>query len=666
MLVASTLLVGSAIATGAYGAEAPLFSILPDTLAAGSPAGYSLSLSTPSSGGMVVKQMSVTLPAGVVISPAAGSGLGTCSKEQFALESGEAAKCPPDSQIGMALLEAATHSEPWQGQVFLGEPSCDPCTPADAQSGRMVRLLVQVQAASESTVPLKLEGIGEINQQTGQLTISFEQLPPVPFVALKLSFNGGQHALLANPRTCGQANSNLTLASSASSTPELLTNEFTVSEKCIVPQFHPTVTVNAPSNQAGGYDPLTLSFGRTDADEYISAIQATLVEGLLGMISSVSLCGEAQAGTGTCPAGSLIGHVAVELGPGTEPSLVEGGQVFLTGPYKGAPFGLSIVIPAKVGPYTLAGVNGVGELVLKAALNVGSRTAALTITSDPFPNALDGIPLQLRLIKLALDRPDFMLNPTSCSPLQITSTLASVQNTTASIASPFQAANCGALTFAPTLAVSTPAKTSRVDGTSVYVKTTAPPTDAVAVKVKSALPKQLVIRLTTLQKSCRAATFESNPAACPLSSVIGVVRSAMPSVSGIFSGPIYLVSHGGAKFPEVVVILQDDGIRVDLHGETFVSPSGITSTTFTAIPDVPVNYFEAELPAGPYSALAAKGSLCDGPLVIPNEWYGYNGAVIKRSTRITVTGCPKAKRAHHTKPRHGRRRSHHPHGRRKR
>ncbi len=421
VLLASMLLFGCAIAGRAAAAESPSFSMLPDTLAAGAPAGYTLNLSIPSGGGAGVKQLSVTLPQGVVISPAAGAGLGTCSKEQFAFGSGEAATCPPDSQVGTALLEASAHSEPRQGQVFLGEPECGVgglCTSSDAQSGRMVRLFVQVQGAGEPAGAIKLEGIGEINQQTGQLTISFEQLPPVPFVDLKLSLNGGPHALLANPRTCGQASSNLTLVpAGASSTPEFLASEFSVSEGCIAQQFHPTAAVSAASSQALGYDPLTLAFARADADEYISAIQTTLAEGLLPNISSVPLCGEAQAGAGTCPAGSLIGHVAVQMGPGAEPASVEGGQVFFTGPYRGAPFGLSIVIPARVGPYTLAGTNGAGGIVVRAAVNVNPGTAVLTVTSDPgvggIPIILDGIPLQLRLIQMTLDRPDFMTNPSS-------------------------------------------------------------------------------------------------------------------------------------------------------------------------------------------------------------------------------------------------------------
>jgi hypothetical protein len=677
-------LVGVSRAEGAEGpAGAPLeasFSMLPDTFAAGAPAGYSLDLSLPRNAGpggsekTSLERMSVTLVPGTVISPAAGDGLGTCSDTQFALGSSGPATCPPDSQIGTASMEVSAAAGLLQGQVFLGAPECGAggvCSPSDAQSGRMVRVFVQVSGAGEPAGAFKLEGIGEINQQTGQITVSFEQVPQTPFSDLKLSLNGGERALLANPRTCGPASTNVELTpSNAPSMPDFLANEFSVSEGCIAPQFHPAVAVSAASSQALGYDLLTFAFARADVDEYISAIQTTLAEGLLPNISTVALCGEAQASAGTCPAGSLIGHAAVQMGPGADPASVEGGQVFFTGPYKGAPFGLSIVIPARVGPYTLAGTNGAGGLVLRAAVNVHSRTAARTITSDPgvggIPNILDGIPLQLRLIQLALDRPDFMTNPSSCSPLQITSTLASVQNATASIASPFQATGCGGFTFAPTFAVSTPAKASKANGTSLYVKITDPSTDTVAWKVKVELPKQLSARLSTLQKACSVATFEANPAACPPGSLVGVARTSTPLVSGTFTGPAYLVSYGNSKFPELVIVLQNDGVRIDLHGETFISKAGITSSTFASIPDVFVNYFEMILPAGPHSALSANGNLCKGRLEMPNEFAGENGAVIKRSTQIAVTGCPRAvrherKKKRRAKRRHRTRRSNHGH-----
>ena len=326
-----------------------------------------------------------------------------------------------------------------------------------------------------------------------------------------------------------------------------------------------------------------------------------------------------------------------------------GGKVFLTGPYKGAPFGLSIVVPAKAGPYTLTGTTGTGSVVVRSTINIDPTTSALTVTADPLPTILDGIPLQLKLVNVTIDRPGFIFNPTSCDKLQVTGTLSSSEGASTAVSSPFQVTNCGALKFQPQFKVSTSGKTSKANGASLDARVTYPNTgqgtQANIAKVKVDLPKQLPSRLTTLQKACTAAQFEANPAGCPAASVIGIVRASTPLLPVTLTGPVYFVSHGGEAFPSLVVVLQGYGVRVDLTAATFISKAGITCSTFNTIPDVPVNSFELYLPQGRYSALAANGNLCKAKLTMPTTFTAQNGTVLKQSTKISVTGCPKAKQA---------------------
>ena len=61
------------------------------------------------------------------------------------------------------------------------------------------------------------------------------------------------------------------------------------------------------------------------------------------------------------------------------------------------------------------------------------------------------------------------------------------------------------------------------------------------------------------------------------------------------------------------MVLQGDGVTIDLVGDTFISKSGITSSTFKTVPDQPVSSFELELPEKQYSALAANRNLCAPP-----------------------------------------------------
>ena len=169
--------------------------------------------------------------------------------------------------------------------------------------------------------------------------------------------------------------------------------------------------------------------------------------------------------------------------------------------------------------------------------------------------------------------------------------------------------SCRSLTFKPDFKVSTSGKTSRKDGASLDAKILYP-TGALGANqassqsnvkmVKVDLPKQLPSRLTTLQKACPSATFEANPASCPEDSRVGSATAITPVLPVQLTGPAYFVSYGGAKFPELVVVLQGYGVTVYLHGETFISKAGITSSTFRKVPDVPITSFELKLPEGPY------------------------------------------------------------------
>jgi hypothetical protein len=639
----------------------PSVSMLPDTLEAGAPAGYSFDLSLPQNtepealATPDVKRTSVTLPAGTVISPSAADGLGDCTSEQFGLHSGVAGNCPRDSQVGTVRVKTPALEERLTGQVYLGAPECTGvggvCTPADAAEGRMIHLYVQFFSEGEDGIVVKLEGVGQINQQTGQITTTFDETPQLPFSEFQLTLQGGERATLANPRTCGEVHTTVDLTPwSTPYTPDATpTSPFDIDENCFGAQFDPSFSFGTTSNQAGGFSPFSVSFGRGDDDGFLNGIQVRTPPGLLGMLSKVKLCEEPQAAEGTCSPESQIGETTVETGPGADPFLVTGGKVYITGPYKGAPYGLSIVVPAKAGPYTLAGTTGQGRVVNRSTIAVNPETSALTVTSDPLPTELDGIPLQLRLVNVTINRPEFMFNATSCNKMAIGGTLTDTQAASAVESSSYQVTNCRALKFQPKFTVSTSGKTSKADGASLDAKVVYPNTgqgtQADIREFKVDLPKQLPSRLTTLQKACLAATFEANPANCPAASVIGTVRVNTPVLPVQLTGPVYFVSHGGEAFPSLEIVLQGDGVRVDVIASTFISKAGITSSTFKTVPDVPFESFELYLPEGKYSALAANGTLCKSKLAMPTAIVAQNGAEIHESTRIGVTGCPKAKNA---------------------
>ena len=621
----------------------PSISVLPDSFAASAPAGYRIGLHVPQSldaGGLStpdLKTAVVGLPVGTVISPSSTNGLEGCSDGQFDLRSLTPASCPKASQIGTAQITTPLLAAPLKGRLFLAAPACGPCTPLDAQDGRMVRLFLEAQG---SGVIIKLAGTTSVDQSTGQLTATFDENPQLPFEDLRITLAGGPGAPLANPSTCGvQLRANAQLTPFSSETPaEPWSEPFQVSG-CSSPRFSPSFGAGTINNQAGAFSPETVTFSRTDADEDLQGITVRTPPGLLGMLSRVQLCPQAQAQAGTCEAQSQIGTTTVGAGPGPSPFFL-GGKVFLTGPYKGAPFGLSIVVPALAGPFNL------GTVVVRAAISVDPSTSALTIASDPLPQSLDGIPLQIKTVNVNIDREGFVFNPTNCQPMAVGAILASTRGTSAAVASRFQAANCARLPFKPKLTALTEARTSRTSGAYLHVKVTSGPGQANIAKVRVDLPRQLPSRLSTLQKACPESTFNANPASCPAASVVGSAIAATPVLKGPLSGPAYLVSHGGAAFPDLEIVLQGEGITLVLDGSTEIR-KGITISSFNTVPDAPISSFDLVLPVGPHSVLAAylpakaNGSMCGQSLSMPTMITGQNGGLIRQTTRIAVSGCPR-------------------------
>lgn len=632
----------------------PSLMLEPETTQADTPSGYTVAVHVPQNEDPSalatpdLRDATVSLPAGVVLSPSVAAGLQACSPDLFAAKSLASAACPPQSQIGTAKITTPLLSAPLEGQIFLGEPECTPCTPSDAQDGKLLRLLVQTQG---SGVTVKLEGAASINQSSGRLTASFEQLPQLPFEDVQLTFNGGPRAPLANTSACGvPLSASAWLTPYSSEAPATPSSEAFELSGC-APRFHPSFLAGTTDNRAGVFSPLTMTLSRTDQDEYMTGVSVHLPPGLLAMLSKVPLCQQAQARAGACGPPSQIGSATIGAGPGADPLFLDG-RVYLTGPYEGAPFGLAIVVPAVAGPFNF------GTIVVGARIELSPSTAALTILSDALPRSVDGIPLQLKTINLDIDRPSFAFNPTDCRPLAVDGSLESIEGVTAAVSSRFQAAGCAALQFKPKLSALTHANADKAGGVHLHVRITSTPGQANIAAVKLDLPKRMVPRLGTLQKACRAAAFEANPASCPAASVVGSATVLTPVVRQPLSGPVYVVSHGRTATPEIALVLRGEGVLVELVGQTSVK-HGIASAAFHSLPDVPISELDLLLDAGRHSLLAANlparahASMCGQKLAMPVELTGQNGAVLKQTTRVAVSGCAKYKRHDRAERAHG-------------
>jgi hypothetical protein len=607
-----------------------------------------------------LKSATVTLPAGLSVSASAANGLEGCSEAQLDPGSGEPGHCPEGSKLGTVEVSTPLLSKPLQGHVYLAEPKCGEegqpaCGESEAEEGKLFGLIIELDGEAVIKIPGYVEagGYGAYSAAhglaPGQLRSVFPNDPQLPFGELVFKFKEGPRTSLANPQTCGTFTTSTVLEPwsapfSASATSESSFGVDWDGKGGACPAslpFGPSFTAGTASSAAGAYSPLVLEFSRQDREQDLSTISVHTPPGLLGNLSNVPLCGEPQAAQGTCGAGSEIGTTSAVVGPGEDPFTITGGRVYLTGPYKGQPFGLSIVVPANAGPFHL------GNVVVRASIAVDPHTAALTVTTDALPQVVDSVPIRLRKVVVDINRPGFMFNATDCTARKVEATLSGLEGFTAthgssvSVSSPYSASGCAGLAFKPKFAVSTSGKTSRAKGASLSVKLTYPsgPSYANIAKVKVDLPKQLPSRLTTLQKACVAAVFEANPANCPKESIVGTAKATTPILPVPLEGPAYFVSHGGEAFPSLIVVLQGYGVTLDLVGTTFISKKGITSSTFKTVPDAPVGSFDLTLPEGKFSALAANGNLCTSKLAMPTAFVAQNGAEIHESTRIEAEGC---------------------------
>jgi uncharacterized repeat protein (TIGR01451 family) len=672
----------------------PTVELHPEVTQAEAPSGYEVKVKVPQTPEQFsllatpqLKDVTMTLPEGMTLSPGGGDGLvgceatgphgidmpnggGTPTEVGEGEEIGEdgmshlvPGHCPRASQIGTVRIVTPVLEQPVEGRVYVAQPRCGGpgqpvCTSVDAWNGNLFGLYLEVDER-RSGVVVKLAASASVDPVTGRLTARFVNNPQFPVSEVTVQLKGGPRAPLANPRRCGAASMSGDLVPwSSPVTPDAIVQSppFTVDwdgngAPCPALPFAPTLlTAGTTQLSAGGFSPFTLTLSRGDRQQDVARLQVKLPPGLLGMLSKVSLCGEPQAALGTCGEGSYVGSVHVAAGSGPQPLWVQG-RAYLTGPYAGAPFGVTVVVPAVAGPFNL------GNVVVRARVDVDPHTSAVTITSDPFPQVLDGVPLRIQTLNVSVDRKGFIFNPTNCAAKQIATVVESTQGAAATPVASFRAEDCSRLPFRPGFSVSTQGRTSKHKGASLDVRVTSGPGQANIAGAVVSLPRQLPARLTTLQQACPEATFAANPATCPVGSNIGSATAVTPVLNEPVSGPAYLVSHGGAAFPDLVIILQAQGVRLDLVGGTSIKKS-ITTSTFSSVPDAPISSFELKLPEGPHSALTtnlpgkAKGNLCGSKLVMPTLLTGQNGAQLKQSTRIAVTGCPKMARARRAKSRH--------------
>jgi hypothetical protein len=593
-----------------------------------------------------LKKAVVTLPAGTTVNSAAANGLASCSEERFGPDTAARAACPDGSKIGEVEIVSAISKNPLRGGVFLADQSQNPF-------GSLLAIYMEAEANGGL---VKLAGKVETDAQTGQVTTTFENNPQLPFSDIAVDFFGGDGGVLTLPGTCGTHTSTATLTPWSGTAPVTQSSSFTVASgpggaACPNNGFGPRFSAGSVDPRGGQFSPFVVNLSREDGTQRLTGLDVSLPNGLLANLTGIPYCADAviagiptgvgsgagQAANASCPTASQVGTASVQTGTGPSPFFVNTGKVYLAGPYKGAPLSLAVVTPALAGPFDL------GNVVVRAALRVNPETAQVEAISDPIPTILAGIPLNLRELRLAIDRPRFTINPTNCAETAVRGTIAGSGGAAAPVSERFQVGGCAKLGFKPRLALRLKGGTKRNSYPALTTTVGYRPGDANLKRVSVTLPRSEFLAQNHIRTICTRAQFAAGPvpgAACPKGSIYGFARASTPLLDAPLAGPVYLRSSSN-ELPDLVMALHGQ-IDIVVAGRIDSFNKGIR-TTFESIPDAPLSKFTLALKGGKKSLLVNSRDLCAAANRAIVKITGQNGATVK-STPAVANGCKKKKR----------------------
>jgi hypothetical protein len=605
----------------------------------------------------------VTLPKGMSVNPSSADGLGACTTAQIGLIgtgfeapnpihfSDEPQHCPDSSKIGTAAIDTPLLDHPLNGSVYLAAQHDNPF-------GSLLAMYLVIEDPASGTI-VKLPGLVEAKAD-GQLVTTFTDQPQLPFEALHLDLFGGSRAALINPPSCGSHSAEAIFAPWSGGAPVSVGSSFTLTQgpngQPCPPKplaFDPKLTAGTQSPLAGAFTPFNLRMTREDATQRLTGLSLTPPPGLLASLKGITYCPEATLaqisgaeGTGaaqiadpSCPASSQVGTVTAGAGAGPNPFFTEAGRVYLAGPYKSAPLSLAVVAPAVAGPFDL------GNVVVRNALQIDPETAKITAVSDPIPTIIHGIPLDLRDLRVNLDRPNFTLNPTSCDPMSVNATVAGSEGASADLSDHFQVGECGALAFKPELTLRLKGKTKRTGHPALRATLTMPQRGPNADIAKAAvtLPHSEFLAQAHIRTICTRVQYAAGSGGgeeCPKGSVYGHARAFTPLLDQPLEGPVYLRSSNH-PLPDLVASLGGQ-IHIDLVGR-IDAPNGGIRNTFEAVPDAPVSKFVLTMQGGSKGLLENSTDLCKGTHRATARFDGQNGKLHDLRPKVKAD-CGKGKK----------------------
>ena len=579
----------------------------------------------------------VVLPEGVAVNPSAANGIVGCTEAQFASASLDNPGCPEASKVGTLVAKTPLLEEAIEGSVYLAQPR-------ENKFNSLLALYI-VASAKERGILVKQAGEVQADPETGQLTTTFDELPPLPYSSFEFDLREGPRAPLVTPQACGEYTTTARLYPfSDPNTATVKTAPFKITSganggACAASEAQlparPAFAAGTTAPVAGHYSPFVFHVSRNDGEQRFSSIAATLPTGLLGKLKGVPYCPESGIATAesrsaegggaeelaspSCPAASQVGVVNVSAGAGPSPYYVQG-KAYLAGPYKGAPLSLEIITPAIAGPFDL------GSVAVRTTLSVGLFDAQIHAESDPLPKILHGIPLDVRSISLQMDRDEFTLNPTNCQEKTVAGSVTTLTGLGSSLSAPFAVGGCKGLQFQPKLAISLKGATKRTGHPALKAVVTYPKDSGQAniARAQVELPASEFLDQGHIGTVCTQPQLKSN--SCPKASIYGKATAYTPLLDKPLSGPVYLGAGFGHTLPDLVAELNGQ-IRVLVHGKVDSGKKGGIRNTFEAVPDAPVSKFVLEMQGGKKGLLVNSTDICKGTHRALAKFAGQNGKV---------------------------------------
>jgi hypothetical protein len=609
---------------------APTFEAEPTNRTAGAPTGLKTKLILPQHLGeaeratATMREARVTLPAGMQIAAGAAKWIGTCSEAQVGYHEEVDANCPNSSKLGIAAISSPALPNPIEGAIYQRTP-----TP-----GHQFGLWLTADALG---LHIKLPGELEPDKVTGRLTAVFRDLPQVPTEEIELDVWGGPRAPLQNPDHCGTYTTDFSFSPHSNDPAATGSDQMTIDAGCSQ-GFDPTLRAGVTKPVAGAFSPFVFDLNRDDGQQALRGFSLHLPDGELAKIKGVPVCSDADARAGSCPAGSRIGFLQATTGPGPDPLQVpQPGkpepQIYLAGPYEGAPFSIVSEVPAQAGPFDL------GTLAVRSGLNVEPESGRAVVKADPLPQSFEGVGIAYRHLHAVVDRPSFSLNPTDCREAKVTSDVTSTTGTVAHPSARFQIEGCKALKFKPKLSLKLKGGTKRAAYPTLTATLKARKSDANIAFTSVALPHSEFLAQEHIGTICTRKQFAADK--CPKGSVYGKAKARTPLLGTPLLGPVYLRSSDN-PLPDLVAKLGGQ-LEIDLVGR-IDSKNGGLRTTFESIPDAPVTKFVLQMKGGEKGLLTNSTDICRGGHRATVVMRAQNGRAANLQPRLQILGCSGKKR----------------------